>query len=493
MKNKIWFEAVVFIMLVSFVAANGLTADPDSFTVNKTVGEQPTISFILRNVYELEMKNINFEEEINGELNPLKMDPISSLSNGADINVTATVIGDKPFIGEVRIKGFYNNTIESSSEQTTIEINVVGDLSECYLQVYPGETVKWHNQHSSLPYYIINANNGKPLFAGGIPATETSEAYPFSVGNSLTYFVSASPGLGGKMSNTPCTITVLGTGLVNNPNYDAIINLNLNIEFIPTNIAVSIPVDDYTLNVGSSQQGFFTITNLGSNIAKDIILSADWFSFKDDAGNVLNNFDLSEGQSKNILYTIKPIITNTSQTDKSYVKTFTISGNFDQFTKDFNIFIPFSVVISGDETEPGLEELVKQYMEVIIAYCNDNPNSLECKSLLSNVIVGYNATTDDDSNIAILKILAEFMNQQNLNDNIQKELTTDIINSTGENLQRTESLEGRVGSLEELINNINASAVLLTMTYGTIVVIAILLVLIYLKRQKNKHKSLTYY
>lgn len=414
--NKVMFLLFFSILLIGVINANGLSVISNgNVTLTKLVNDTPTIIFTIQNQESFPFTNINFES------NPYITMSSFNLSSGASVNVTGTITATNSFNGPIRIQGFFNNTVNSANTQNTIEILNDGTPVSCDLSVFPGETVVWHNQNSITNYYIINSATNQPLFGNGVPPTQTSTSITMSLNNPFTYFISYTSGPGGRISND-CVIQVLGTGLVNDRTLDGILNLNVNIIYQPTTISVTIPSDIYSIVVGQSQQGFLSITNTGTNPVKGMKFSGDWFTFKDINGNVINSMDLNPGSSTNILYNINPAISNTNQTNQNYTKPISITGNFNTYTHPFVIFIPFASVVGSGNGTQSFDDLIKSYIQIVTAYCNDHKENTDCQGLMNRINAFSNTTNSSENSIVALgKILVTFMDQQNIINNQNKQ------------------------------------------------------------------------
>lgn len=482
MKNKIWFAVFAFIMVISVVSANGLTVIGDSsFTVEKLVDEDKSITFNLRNEEPLDFLNVSFEDNLY-----VKMDSISNLSSGSDVNVTALVIGNNDFTGEIRIKGFYEAQLgkNDTTHQVQVDLGTIpsNSIDICDFIAIQGDQVIWTNLYS-MPIDLRNVDTGQIEITilpseTGMRNLDIPESFRYVFELNMWQFTDI------------CTITTVSdVGLINNPALDAIINLDLDVNFPPTTLEITFLTVDYSLEFFQEQDDIFKIKNIGDETARNIYLEGEWF--KDFTKN---DFTLAPGDSTNIGYIVAPSeIFRTNQTDITYVKNLTITGNFETIIKAVSIYIkPANIGEDGNETGSSL---IDNMIKMIKKYCEEHPDDVTICPQAKIIFKDINKTGELDSAAldGLIRAFYNYIDKQDIESNIEKELIAGVANSSEQNLQKTESLEGRMSLLEELIGDINASAVLLTMTYGTIAVIVILLVLIWLKRRRNKRKDLQYY
>mgnify|MGYP001604299028 FL=1 len=366
-KNKI-FIFIIVIFFFSIISANGLTSIPNQFTINKTQEITQTIQFNLTNTQPYNMINIKFEN------NPYIEMPLTNLSSGESKNIISNVIATDDFSGILRIKGFFESNLGQQNEVHQVDISYNNGiiLSQCDFSIIKGDTVNWNNliNTSTGDVKLINADTNLEVT---LISKGSSYSQVFDTPLNFRYYITR---LG--IPSETCKIAVLDTqGLINDPSLDAQLILDIKILFDPTTISSTILTESYTIEAGSLSQDILSVKNMGNNLAKNVHLESEWFTFN------INNFDLNPGESRNVGYTITPIINETNQTDKTYIKKFSITGNFNTFEKDFSIFIPYKLIDeSFFKDSKTLEELFKNYLDFIKAYCTENPNLKECSSFI---------------------------------------------------------------------------------------------------------------
>jgi translation elongation factor EF-G len=210
---------------------------------------------------------------------------------------------------------------------------------------------------------------------------------------------------------------------VNNPEYDALLHLNLEIEYRDTTLLVTIPTKSYSMRVTEEIDDILNIKNTGSETARNIIIRGEWLT-----DFTFNNFDLAPGQTKNIGYTINPSgILYTNQTNKTYERNITVSGNFETIKEEIDVFIEYATLENGSVQSQSIESLVEIYWEVIQAYCSDDDNSQEeiCLSVSSQTFEEFsefqrNASSSDlaKSINELGKGVASFIDEQDKKDKI---------------------------------------------------------------------------
>lgn len=337
-----WYILLGIIFLSSIVSANGLSVNPDNITVNKTAGADLIVNFDLTNEEPFSFFNINFED------NPyIQMEEITELVSGDVISVEATIIADNNVNEAIRIKGFYEADIGDSNETYEIDVDFDDGISICDLTVIQGDTVIWHNLVSD-EIVMRNADTQQDITT--IPEGE-SHTIVFDNPLVLHYFFLR---LGFVFTET-CTINVLDDeGLVNDPNLDAILNLEVVLDFPPTTLASSVAINTFTMHFFEEREGIILLENTGSETAKNIHLEGDWFSFSP------NNFDLNPTDTRIVSFFINPEIGSTNETNQNYIKNVSITGNFATLIEEFSIFINFANIGdgTGNETVEDLIDLI---------------------------------------------------------------------------------------------------------------------------------------
>lgn len=347
------------ILFFPFLTATGLAIEgSSSWVINKTFDKDINILIKVKNPETFSFYNISFENN-----NIIRMTKISELKSGQTAKFNATIYGNKNFDGDVLIKGFYKANLGAPNDFYEVDVDFYEGLSKCDFSIIEGDTVKWNNL---VPDEIRmkNAQTGEDvttIFQNQSYQTTFEQAQTFEY-----YFIRR-----GFSFTDLCTITVLDKeGMINNPEYDTLIHLKVNLEYEPTTISASLPVSNYTMDYDKTQDGIISIENTGNKTAKDIHLSGAWFSFSD------NDFELEPGYTKIVTYTIQPYITETNQTDKEYLKNITISGNFDNINKQIKIFINYAKVTSN-YLGTG-EDFMEVFRNLYDAYCDNNPDENIC-------------------------------------------------------------------------------------------------------------------
>ena len=408
------------LFLASFASA-GLLVDENSFIINKTVNEDYSLVFELQNTEDFSFFNISFEDN-----DFIEMDEIDELPANSNISVSATITTNLDVDENIKIKGYYLSDLGESSDTYNINIDYNNGIDNCDLQLIQGDTIVWHNLASTAIDLMYADGELMTTIDGG----SNSSRY-FNTPITFNYYASYF----GLAFTDICTVNVLGSsGYINNPNFDAAINLKVSQEYEPTTISATFLETNYTMDFFKSQDGLLSIKNTGDKIAKNIMLSGDWFSFSD------NNFDIDPGYSKTISYVISPTKAfTTNDTDKTYYINVSISGNFEEVSQQFSIFIKYAD-IDNNSYSAGTD-----IISILSKYCEEHPEADFCNS--AKKIVYVNKTDDNLFNVTfqqdqIKRLFASwfgFMDSMSADINFLKDRIDTIENKTS-NVSTSQSL-----------------------------------------------------
>jgi hypothetical protein len=369
------YALICFCLVLNSVSALQII-NQSSFDINKTVGKDSYITFILKNDDPVN-KRVNLTFDTNSFI---VMPKINELLSGQSVEVTATVYSDNTVNSDARIKGYYFADTGISDKTSEVIISSSGGVDKCSFSVYQGDTVKWIHNDATREVKLWNAdtNTIEQVIGGGQNFSKKFD-FPTRFTYYLTKYIDTN-----KVTQN-CDISVLSTqGYINDPNTDAIIHINSNPKYENTNLSINIFETNYNITIGSESDGVLLIKTNGNRIAKNVHLSAgeytNWFKFS------ANNFDLDSQQTKSITYTIKPQLTNTNQTAKTHNIQLVIEGNFNNVYQNFSVYIPYAVIDSNNSahTLTPLE---------FLQFCTDYPTSEYCvreKQIIYRDINGSN-------------------------------------------------------------------------------------------------------
>lgn len=417
--------SLILIVLSLNISSGSLIIEPQNLTINKTFGVNKLIQVNITNPDSFSYKNIQLT-------NPYSdMSKIDNLNPNSYITTNINVTTDTDINTQLRIKGFYESVIGLSNDTYEVEMDIDG-ISNCNsLSMIKGDSIEFINNEINFPITVTKNGESSPFL---IVPKNSSVIQNFPVSGENTWIFKLSD----VFEIDTCTFQVKDdTGLVNDFNLDGLMNLNVNVIHSPTNITITTLENSYDMEFFEQETDVIKIINTGNNIASDVQLSGDWLSFDK------NNFDIPVGDSVNVEYTITPIITKTEQTNKTYNKTLTISGNFPTKTTTLNIFIQKAVIEDG-----VLNSNTSDLISIIEQYCEQNPEVCGVKPKIVYRYVGNgtgnNSETDFDE---VLKFMADLSNDIITSDNFEKQ-SIDSINS------RTDKIEESIVNITNYLNNL---------------------------------------
>lgn len=356
MKNKIILILLVLLFL-PMIKANGLIISEISTNqTNKVKDVDSSITFKITNNEPYTFYNLTFMDN-----SVIRMPKVNQLDSGQSIVINATIFTNENFIGKIEVIGFYQSTIGASNKTYNVTVNYNNGLSSCDMVLIKGDKIQWKsevNDQITLRNAVTNMNivviNPFDNYTTNFDSPEIFKYYFLRRGLRFTDI---------------CEIVVLNdVGLVNNPTLNGILNLSVTNQYKPTNLEVTVLTRDYSLNVFQGTEGVLIIKNIGIEIAKDVNITGDWFTFSE------NHFDLTPGSSNSLTYTLKPILSNTNQTNKTYTKNITISGNFPQKIEIFNINVSYGEIGPGNYSNyTGILGLLQEYCDANPKICKPDP------------------------------------------------------------------------------------------------------------------------
>lgn len=465
---------VVFMLafIMPMISANGLTIIDNILNINKTYDIDEEAIIKIQNTEPFIFYNVSFEDN-----NFIEFPEIGKINPGQIINVTAKIFGNTNFNGQVKIKGFYLSNLGVSDETYNINIDFLNGLSLCDKTLIKGDQIIWHNLVND-EVVIKNMDTNQNAIIIPINSSHTSN---FDVPEVFTYAVFRR----GYQFTNVCSITVLNDqGLINNPEYDSNLNLNLRISYEPTDLEINVFTRNYTMDFYEIKEGVLNIKNIGNKTSRDIHLSGSWFDEFSD-----NDFDLPVGEDKNILFKIKPIVFNTNETGKLYKKNLTISGNFESIHETFNVFINYGVIdgtgIIGNES--GLLYLIEIYCKQHPEVCSPAPRIIYRDN---NNTGSFNVTMNQEFVAGLFGYMFELGDILQGDSNFMKEQIDLNTNAISLVIASMQNLTNATTEEKNLREEQSTTGYLLIIVFLFIIIIGLMVFLIYKIRAYKKRQEL---
>lgn len=489
MRNKLFFLALVCVFLITLVTANGMKVFPNPVIMNKSVGTDETIVLTISNEDSITFSNISFAKYISGtsELTNdyISFPTIASLLSGANITVTAIVKSNININKVINIQGFFNSSVGPQTKQWDVNLTRNGynvEMSPCNFNVIVGDTIVWENTVYDQTDFKMKVVSGTIPESDAIILINQSFQKTFTDSGTFVYqFYVSSIDVSGV-----CSITVRNTNeLVNDATLDALLNLQVNVNYKPTTITNVLSV--YTTTVKPFQKteiAIMTLTNNGNEVAHNIILSGNWFTFSK------NNIDLEPNVSTSVIIYVEPIVSSTSDTDKIYNIVLTIDGNFPLLSNNFSLFVQYQAIgsLNGTTTEQ-LDSLLR-------GFCERNPEV--CRPI--QIIQGNNGTsgivqvniTQEQFRDIWIHMFASDEARQTLDNYIKENidlLKTDVRTTTGTVQQLNQTLT----DLQENQSSSMQGVIVFIIIVVLVIVIFLIGMLIYLRRRRVAMEALRRY
>jgi len=243
----------------------------------------------------------------------------------------------------------------------TIQINITEyGFSPNFLTIHQGDTVIWKNV-DDVSHTVTGSNYDDELSPGAtfthIFTTIATETY-----QDLNLF------WGGEIR----VLSRTSAQEVNNPNYNEILNVNLNVISNPTTLSTNL-VDNssnFQVRYTKSAEGLISFQNTGNETANKVNLysNSSWISFNE------NLIDLDSGQRKYVTFKVSPFVLYTNETNHTYSIPIYIEGlNTQKYTQTISVFIPYED-LDNNVLDPSY--LVK----IIENFCKNNPHNAFCNT-----------------------------------------------------------------------------------------------------------------
>lgn len=376
--------SLLLVFMMGFVCANGLSVSQTNFQINKSEGVDYIFALTIENQEPFDFINVRSNNPI------LEFDSFS-LASGENKTFSVRITTNTNFNGEIRIIGEYEMQVGASNKTEEVYIDYDEGFSKCNLNLIVGDTILWINQIND-EIRLKNADTGET-----IATILAYQNYTKNLGyaTEFNYYTS----LIGLPFTETCNVNVMSdSGYVHNSDYDAVINFNVNLNYEPTTVTMTLFTSSYNISYNEEVEDVLQIKNVGSKTARNITLRGEWMSFSP------NNFELIPGQTKNVQYYITPIIYESNQTDRNYNLSITAEGNFQRVTKDMNIYIKYANINAGQINGTIDYNFLENTFRL---YCKINPDFELCKQGIS----GTNTTQ---------RIVSAIFTEETIRDLLQK-------------------------------------------------------------------------
>lgn len=354
MKNQILLFSALILFSISFVNAE-LLISPTNWEISVKKDVSSSFSVNLTNTFSFPITDFEFKN-LSGFIFPnITIQPNQSVIVNYNVLQNSLIQYSK----DVPVNFKY--LVDIPVNPVTIKINITETgFNPNFVTIHEGDTVIWTNG-DDVSHTVTSGSFDSDEIAPGSSYTRT-----FNQMGTLDYqdFILLWAG----------QIQILNRSSaekVNNPNYNKIIHVNLNVYSDPTNLTFSILDENYTVDSSSTADGMISIKNIGSQIANKITLTADkWIVFEK------NNFDLAINQQIYVPFKIKPLLLANNQTNQTYsINIFANGLNVEQYSSKINVYIPYSNV-EDMGTDQG-------FLVFYAKFCEQNPTFAICTGMVN--------------------------------------------------------------------------------------------------------------
>jgi len=488
--KKLFLMMLCMTFCLAMVSANGLRIDPTTITVNKTVGVDENIIFTIHNDEPYAFYNISIDDDFGY----ITIDDIDELASGENITVNAIITADVNKEEDIRVKGFYiSNVGEQNLEHF---VNITGDSAQsfdvdpCDFTIIKGDSITWTNVDSYSTIHLRDMDStdgsGNPIpIDGGIITRGSSFTKQFTVAGDFNYGVYLGEDLNFDLDT--CSVVIQPTsGPVNDPDLDGVFHLSLTTDYEPTEITVTVVESDTSFRPFNKEEGgIISIKNSGDKIAKNVHLEGQWFTFAE------NDFDIQPGSTNNVEYYVEPAVSSTADTNKTYYQNITISGNFDQYSREFEVFVEYRENIDPDNPSAygGIDELLREFCERNPDICT--PVIIEEGGNGTQKSATFNITEEQWKDLWI-HIFEESEARKTLDNYIKEEISGLSQNSNNNTAVITHLMKLFEEEKETNESSIKSIVIFIIIIF-VVIACCVAALLIYLWRTKNKKESLRRY
>lgn len=394
MRKELLF--IPLIILLSSSASAELLISPEDISLTAEIGRITKFNLTLINSFNHSIVNVT----LNSPTSEILMEKINTLFPGDTITKEILVAPtfDRQEDIQLVIEFSYYVNITSQPEQHLTDLSRIAFLPQ-QLTIRKGDNIRWFNTDN-----ITHTIHSQPEF--GLTQIPPSGNFVHTFNNINSFTIINVLGF----TQSVDVLTNIQTFLTSDPTQYKTINLHLDAKFSDTSInMILLSSPNLTISHGDFAEGVVRIDN-GNNRAINVLLFGDWFnSFSK------NNFTIEPNSNTFVTFRIFPTLSGTSDTNKTYTKSLTLSGkNFNSVNTDFTIFIPFKE-ITDDPANLTREEQIKRIEELLAIIRGLNLTRTEVQTIFLPANISANFSLSDllNFNEDVQRLLQDFSNFAN--------------------------------------------------------------------------------
>jgi len=307
---------------------------------------------------------------------------VGDISGNTTIQYTFSTKTNSSFVENYVSKLSYLKLENVTSVPKTSNITLQSSgISPNIITINKGDTISWYNAESTA----LTVTEENTEWSISVPPLGHEEKTFNDIAN-ISYFCGIYGGDITVKSN-------LIEDYLHNPDNDKTVNFNLNSTFAPTTTTVEIFTNSFSIEYDELAEGVGRIKNTGSYTALDLSFSMNWTTFQN------NTFNLDAGEEKLIYFIIDPIITKSSQTNKTYDLKLKLSGtNINTLEKDVSVFIRYKQFEDITESKTYTIDEVREMLQDMLNSINLTEENTTTIIYRDKPVV-YNITQDEVSTI----------------------------------------------------------------------------------------------
>ena len=325
---------------------------------------------------------------------------------------------------------FYLTDIALPATTHNITIND-SEFTPTRLTIYIDDSVRWLN-NGSLTHTLTHSSFDNTLLSGqSITKTFSSEQF-------IDYH-DTNIGFHGYLN-----VTKRPQQFATNPSNNRNFIINLESKAQASSVEFEITPKDYNVRHSQTTEGLLKVKNIANITAINIRFTdnSQWITYTD------SGFNMTSQQNRFIVFKIKPLLQNITESNKTYQFDITVSGdNTNSIADKINVFVPYEETLATDNASSIEDCLIENTACWLLrkAFCDTYPYSPACnpapkkeiieKQIYIEPLIPYNYT---DAEIrAFLTRLAK------IEDNIDK--TNKFVN------EKTGGIDSTLATLTDIL------------------------------------------
>ena len=429
-KRGIIYTILISIVMIQFATAS-LSFSPNPLGITAKISTPTNVTLTLTNTFPFNIENFEFKNMTGLSFPNIILAPNETRA------ISITVNKNQLESSQYQVPISFTYLVDIPATPQTLNINITDSgFSPNFLTIHQGDTVIWKNL-DDVSHTVTGSNYDQELSPGAtfthIFTSVATETY-----QDLNLF------WGGEIR----VLSRTSAQEVNNPNYNEILTINLNIISNPTTLTTNL-VDNsssFQVKYTKSAEGLISFYNSGNETANKVNLysNSTWLSFNE------NLIDLDQGQRKYVTFKISPFVLYTNETNHTYSIPIYIEGlNTPKYTETISVFIPYED-LDNNVLDPSY--LIK----IIENFCKNNPHNAFCNT--STIGNGTQIIVQDPNipiNLTASQFYAMLKNQQGIKDSVQRTSNSvvtlgDFVDVTYKNISDSLSkLSKDVGALKD--------------------------------------------